>query len=233
MKNSIRLSIENPCHEKWESFSMQSNGGFCSTCEKTVVDFTKLSDEAILAFFANKPARTCGRFRDDQLRSYAFNDFATVSPGRSLLRAGFLSLIFMLSIGQSYAQTEVARTTSELASAKTQGTDDRRITSQYFSGVVKDEDGNAMAAVNIMLKGTTTGTATDAEGRFSFPVQLKAGDVLLFSFIGYETVEYTISSQTDTTIEMKMEYQITLGAVAVEGCYQQKETLWSKIKNLF
>ncbi|MGC3947811.1 MAG: carboxypeptidase-like regulatory domain-containing protein [Chryseolinea sp.] len=236
MKNSLHLSIEKPCDENWEEFTPQTNGRFCPTCEKTVIDFSKLSDQAILDFFTNKPARTCGRFRTNQLKSYSLDSIATISPGRALLKAGFLSLMFVLTIQQSYAQGEVsAKATSELTTGhQTPVGDNVSIRpGEYFSGIVKDEDGNALPAVNVLLKGTDKGTSTDAEGRFSFPVQLKVGDVLLFSFVGYETVEYTIASTDETVIEMKMEYEIMMGTVAVAGCYQPKETLWSKIKSLF
>jgi hypothetical protein len=50
MKNNVTLSIPNPCSEKWESFSMTSNGAFCSTCSKKVVDFTKMGDSETLVF---------------------------------------------------------------------------------------------------------------------------------------------------------------------------------------
>ncbi|MEJ1237971.1 carboxypeptidase-like regulatory domain-containing protein [Chryseolinea sp. T2] len=235
MKNSIHLSIENPCKENWEAFAPQTNGRYCSSCEKTIIDFTKLSDQAVLEFFASKSAKTCGRFRADQLKSYSFNNLVTASPGLALLKAGFLSLIFMLTINQTYAQTDAIRATSEVRSG-VEASKGRRVNSEsntHFGGIVKDEDGNAMVAVNVLLKGTSTGTTTDDDGRFSFPVQLKAGDVLLFSFVGFETVEYTVASNEDTIIEMKMEYEITLGAVDVTGCYQEKQTLWSKIKNIF
>jgi TonB-linked SusC/RagA family outer membrane protein len=56
-------------------------------------------------------------------------------------------------------------------------------------GTVKDLDGSTLIGVNVIEKGTTNGTVTDLEGRFSLDVP--AGSTLVFSYIGYETQEIT------------------------------------------
>ena len=52
------------------------------------------------------------------------------------------------------------------------------------TGVVKDSQGNPIPGVNIVLKGTQTGTVTDINGTFSLNVPADA--TLVFSFIGYQ-----------------------------------------------
>src|SRR5688572_8617871 len=56
------------------------------------------------------------------------------------------------------------------------------------SGKVVDELGDVMPGVNILEKGTTNGTSTDGDGRFTLEVQ-NANSVLVFSFIGYKPLE--------------------------------------------
>ena len=71
------------------------------------------------------------------------------------------------------------------------------------SGTVTDQsDGSAIAGANITVKGTSTGTSTDANGKFSLRV---ATDVttLIVSFIGYETQEVNISGQSEVTISLE------------------------------
>jgi predicted house-cleaning NTP pyrophosphatase (Maf/HAM1 superfamily) len=60
----MRISIENPCHEDWQAMTPETQGRFCGACEKTVVDFTTMSDAEILQYFS-KPdvGKTCGRFQ--------------------------------------------------------------------------------------------------------------------------------------------------------------------------
>jgi hypothetical protein len=91
-----------------------------------------------------------------------------------------------------------------------------------------------MPGVNVILKGTTHGTTTDINGYFRFPVRVKKGDVLVVSFIGYMTEEYKVQATAEKTIVLKlnMDYDI-MGEVAVEGLYNPKTTLWSRIRNWF
>lgn len=51
------------------------------------------------------------------------------------------------------------------------------------TGVVVDSEGEPLIGVTVMVKGTTTGTATDIDGQFS--VMAKAGQELVFSYVGY------------------------------------------------
>lgn len=61
------------------------------------------------------------------------------------------------------------------------------------TGKVTDETG-ALPGVSVMIKGTTTGVQTDVEGKFT--INVKSGDVLRFSLIGYGTKEVSITGQT-------------------------------------
>ena len=64
-----------------------------------------------------------------------------------------------------------------------------------IKGVVSDENG-ALPGVNIVLKGEKVGAITDENGAFTFPKALSSGDVLVFSFLGYEKQEIKITSET-------------------------------------
>jgi|GEM_PF-6584671 len=63
------------------------------------------------------------------------------------------------------------------------------------SGMVDTLDGPLMGAA-VVLKGTDIGVATDQEGKFVFPQPLDQDDVLVISYLGYETFEQTISANT-------------------------------------
>lgn len=59
-----------------------------------------------------------------------------------------------------------------------------------YYGVVNGPNGQHLAGVNIQLKGTQTGTVTNSDGSFS--INASAGNILVISAIGYETVEYKL-----------------------------------------
>ncbi|MFC0875494.1 SusC/RagA family TonB-linked outer membrane protein [Saccharicrinis sp. FJH2] len=61
------------------------------------------------------------------------------------------------------------------------------------TGTVKDTEGNTIPGATILVVGTTNGTATDLDGKYSLEVE--KGDILRFSYIGYKTQEIRISDQ--------------------------------------
>ena len=63
------------------------------------------------------------------------------------------------------------------------------------SGVITDADGITLPGVNVLIKGTATGTVTDLDGKFS--IQVHGEDaVLVFSFVGFNTREFTVGNRT-------------------------------------
>lgn len=88
------------------------------------------------------------------------------------------------------------------------------------SGQVTEPDGMPVPGVNILEKGTTNGTNTDAEGRFTLNTT-SASPVLVFSAIGYVTQEITVG--TLSTIDVKLLSDVkALNEVVVVGYGTQK-----------
>ena len=88
-------------------------------------------------------------------------------------------------------------------------------------GVVTSEDGESMPGVNILEKGTSNGTTTDAEGKYS--ITIKAGDaVLVFSFIGFVTQEVPVDTRSVIDINLMPDVQ-SLEEVVVVGYGEQKK----------
>ncbi|HEY0744725.1 MAG TPA: TonB-dependent receptor plug domain-containing protein, partial [Chryseosolibacter sp.] len=81
------------------------------------------------------------------------------------------------------------------------------------TGTVNDSQGNPMPGVNILKKGTTVGTSTDADGKFS--IEATADDVLVFSFIGYTSQEQTVGTQTNFTLNLQEDVKALQEVVVV------------------
>lgn len=64
---AVHLSIPEPCHESWDAMTPADSGRHCAACQQVVVDFTQMSDAEVVAFLAQQPHVSCGRFGDDQL----------------------------------------------------------------------------------------------------------------------------------------------------------------------
>ncbi|RAJ95510.1 TonB-linked SusC/RagA family outer membrane protein [Larkinella arboricola] len=82
-------------------------------------------------------------------------------------------------------------------------------------GVVSDDKGNTLPGATVSVKGTTQGTTTDAEGRFSINMP-DGNNVLVISFIGMKTQEVQVGNQTNLTITLVSNDQ-SLDEVVVIG----------------
>src|SRR5690606_26746956 len=76
-----------------------------------------------------------------------------------------------------------------------------------ISGTVTDADGEVLIGVNVVVKGTNNGTSTDFDGNFQ--LQGVAEDaVLVFSYVGYRTMEVPVNGQTIINVEMESDAQM-------------------------
>jgi hypothetical protein len=74
MKQYLKLTIPEPCHEDWIKMTTTEKGAFCKVCTKEVVDFSTMSQQEVKDFFIAKAkseteGKTCGRFKPKQLNS--------------------------------------------------------------------------------------------------------------------------------------------------------------------
>lgn len=70
-----------------------------------------------------------------------------------------------------------------------------------IKGTVKDATGATVPGVTITIKGSTGGTQTNTSGQYS--IQAKTGDVLVFSFVGYQTKEVTVGAQSVINVTLE------------------------------
>ncbi len=85
------------------------------------------------------------------------------------------------------------------------------------SGVVKSDDGATLPGVSILEKGTTNGTTTDADGKFTLMVQ--NGAVLAFSFIGMQPQEIPVGNQTSINLTLESDFTQLDEVVVVDYGY--------------
>jgi TonB-linked SusC/RagA family outer membrane protein len=94
---------------------------------------------------------------------------------------------------------------------------DRKISGKVISA----EDGTGLPGVNVVVKGTTVGTVTDADGVYSLSAPSDA-TILVFTFIGLETSEETIGTRSVVDVKMAMDAKQLGEVVVVETGYTQE-----------
>lgn len=92
------------------------------------------------------------------------------------------------------------------------------------TGAVKDGGtGEALPGVNVVIKGSSKGTITDIDGKFSLAVESDQ-DVLIFSFIGYVKEEIPVNGQTSVDVNLTPDVT-SLQEVVVVGYGEQKKVV--------
>ncbi|MDD4107506.1 MAG: TonB-dependent receptor [Prolixibacteraceae bacterium] len=90
------------------------------------------------------------------------------------------------------------------------------------NGVVTDQGGLSLPGVSIVVKGTTVGTVTNVDGKFTLTIPANA-EILQFSFVGMTTQEIAVAGKTEFRVVMEEE-TIGLEEVVAVGYGVQKKT---------
>jgi len=210
--HKVNIAINKPCSENWNNFKKRGNTGFCTSCMKNVVDFTKFTDRELTEYLKKNEGKTCGRLRTDQMKEYtveenrsAFNKIAAV------LAAGVLAF-------------------SQAPDAKAQ--------TKEITGRVLSEDHDKVAGANIIVKNTVQGTVADADGNFRFTYSGSNEQItLIYSFIGYRTQEKLVNlsevSNVGDTILEGDDMELTMGVVCVTRKRHGIRGIIHGVKSLF
>jgi TonB-linked outer membrane protein, SusC/RagA family len=97
--------------------------------------------------------------------------------------------------------------------------------------VTAQEDGSALPGVNVVLKGTTTGTVTDVDGKFSIAVS-NSGTTLVFSFIGLKTTEVAVGEKSIVDVQLELDAKELSEVVVVGYGTQIKQDLTGNIAQI-
>ena len=166
--------IAKPCNQSWDAMSLEKNGRHCGKCDKTIIDFSALSDEALLKFFNHNPAVHCGRFHHEQLDRLLtaptpqHHFFRRFKP-RMLKAVAFIAGILL------FRQPNMARRlpVSIVENFPKNYFKDPINSSEpiIISGSVTDEYNKPLGKVKVVLElNEELFTETDEKGMFSFSV---------------------------------------------------------------
>jgi hypothetical protein len=207
-----------------------AQGRFCNSCQKTVTDFTQMSDAQLIAFFKKPKQSTCGRFTQDQL------DNDILIPRKRIPWVKYFFQIalpaFLLSL-KSSAQTVRIKTPIETLPSVTKGKvapvilgDTTANNSTKLSGTITDSEGMPVPYATVFIKGTTNGVAADSLGNFSINNVLLPCTISV-SCVGYAPTEVHVAfKQQHANIQIEVNAQIKAmilgGAISVRSITRKK-----------
>ena len=213
MTNKIQISILKPCGENWQNMTLAEKGKFCASCQKNVIDFTSSSDREIAKYY-NQNSKICGRFTTEQLnRNLVF----VKEKGSIWMIAASSILAFLGLSNQTTKAQEVVKmeqTEVKIPDEKNNETQQNKTSKNktaIISGIVTDGK-IPLSGVSVSIKGSKIQTATDLLGNYT--IEAKKGAFLVFSYIGFNSVEKKIFDSKKINITLKEEAMI-MGEVII------------------
>ncbi len=221
-----KLSIPNPCPVSTEQMQSTERGSFCQQCQKEVIDFRSMSDEAVLRYMKQASGRVCGKFHPSQL-----DRPMRKRPVRSRWRIASLLGILTLGTGLAQAQSKDKQDTVQ--------TDPRAYSylindkpSPKIFGQVLDSYGDPLEFATVWVSGTQLVAFTDHDGRFDIAL-LQADPIDLDSLsieVRYPGMSYgqqQVTPNVFVLIELTKSEEIWMGIVL----YESSSTPWQRFRH--
>lgn len=211
-------------------------GLFCQSCQKTVTDFSGMSDKEIVSFLNANRGNICGSFRKGQL-----NREISMSAGRHRrplisIAAIVASLTIAIPAVQAQSNAQEIQAIPEISDSVP--VPQLPVTITRITGIVNDIDGYPLVGASIRLDTLRIGTATDTSGRFELEipaVYTEATIRLVISYIGFYTQEVFLSRKDTRHLTDEPTLCITMEPTVMGGI--ERAPLWYriryKIKRLF
>lgn len=212
----INLTIPKPCHENWDKMTQEQQGRFCGSCQKTVIDFTDMSDRQLAEFFKKPVGSVCGRFEQDQL------DRKIVIPRKRIPWVKYFFQFalpaFLVSLKASAQKTSAIKGDVEVCSREIMGKVAMPRTEVFvqreISGMVHNEKGEPIPFATIRVKGENKTATSDAQGMFKLKVTAESNHIIV-SAIGYEVVEIAVTKFNQIKVVLPAVTRAFMGEVVV------------------
>ncbi|MCF6402276.1 carboxypeptidase-like regulatory domain-containing protein [Chitinophaga filiformis] len=245
-KSSVIISIPTPCHESWDAMTPADKGRFCQSCQKTVTDFSGMSNQQIISYLKSRRGKVCGRFHADQLNK----ELSMPANSKKQPFASIAAMVAALSIAIPTVEAKSKAEKIQLAPERSGITPQQTDTLPRIRGIVIDSISKAVVpGAIIILKGQEPYTLTDSAGKFELqiPENCKDKPVTLKVRLGEDVSKEFVVSVNDTRY-LEFPLQISnpalrdatfMGAVAhIEAMpLTQKPNAWQrfkyKVSNLF
>ena len=234
----VQLSIPTPCHEDWQAMLPEEKGRFCLSCQKTVIDFSTMSDAEVLKHIANSSKSICGNFAPDQLDRQIKE--LPLRKKNVFRYAWNMAAAFLIFSTKTTAQVKPAKDNIVCGPANNAQEDGIRllrgqiVSSIILKGRVTDTLGNPVVAASVWVNDSKEGVATDKEGYFTiishsytYPVTLRTTSI---GFMYNETIITNEKNTGNIAIQLKKDTLPWLGEVVITTVRRKKKPFLNLFK---
>jgi len=224
MKYSV--NIEKPCSQDWNLMKDNYGGKFCSACQKSVVDYSQLSDKEVLRVLKQNNFKGCGRFSQKQLNKpftekanrISFLPFFKVFSGLLLFGTAEKALA-----RQPKPETFISERKELSSRSNFQKYSVKKDSIKIVKGaVISSEDNIGLPGAIISIEGTKKQTQTDLDGNFSIEIPEYLSNeesiTLAFYFLGFEPQQVEINpNKIPLEVKVKFTEDYLIGVVVIEN----------------
>lgn len=242
-QSPLTISIPTPCHESWDAMTPEDKGRFCQSCQKTVTDFSGMSDQQIISYLKARQGNVCGRFHAEQLN----REISMLVNTRKQPFAPIAALVAALTIAVPSVQAQSKAAKIQMAPNRSNATPQLFDTLPHIRGTVVDIDGTEkyiLPGAVIMLKGQAISTLSDTSGKFELhiPPGCREENITLeVSLPGYLSKVFVISRHNTGYVEIPLQIDndrikrtMQMGAIAIieplDLTSRPKPNSWQRFK---
>lgn len=217
MQTISEITQPQPCHEPWANMNSVENGRFCNSCNKTVVDFTTMTNQQIIDHLSVSVGNTCGRISASQFNEVNLKLAKPLPVSSGIWKHVMLTLTMLASLsyvkgqtGASKVKTEQTPGTLIVGEVVTVAAPAKYMT---ITGVVTDNKGAPIEQATVSAGKQMVLTNANGTFRLTVPEQTQTFQV---RFIGWEPVNVKVNKKTGKLYKIKMKPSLMyLGGLAV------------------
>ena len=235
--SKIQLSIPIPCHEDWGKMTPAEKGKFCLSCQKVVVDFSRMSDADMVAYFKKPKESVCGRFNTDQLNrniivpakripwlKYFFQiaipaflmSFKAASQTKQM-QGKVISKVTLSGDSTTFDKRPSKPNMGEALEGLVGGVVVQKGNKEKFitiTGKITDENGLPIPSASVCIKGTKVGTLADSIGNFSIRIS-EQKVALLITAVGFNGTEIQVDGRDSVSAVLVSMNPMLMGEIVV------------------
>lgn len=171
MPDIYTLSIDTPCTENWDAMLPDAKGKFCLSCQKSVIDFSVMSDAEIVSILEQTSGAICGRMSAAQQNREIVREAAVPGKRKSLTRPlEYLAGLLLSLWGQSAIAQNKPIVPAAVVEQRQSAFEGITNDTAFLKGVVLDSNKEGIPGAIIHIKGRGVSTVSDEAGQFSLEI---------------------------------------------------------------
>lgn len=167
--NTYKITIDEPCTKDWSAMLPDERGKFCQSCQKSVIDFTGMSDNQIIAILEKQEGPLCGRLKRSQQNRELI--VAPAKPGFYVKPMQYAAALLLAGLSQvAVAHEKLITPTVYVPEQRDANPEAQKPAADsnghYITGKVLDPDKDGIPGAVIRIEGTDIETVSDVDGMY-------------------------------------------------------------------